>query len=215
MAKVRLNGQEEICHVKNTGRCRELLIPGREISVERSLNPGRKTKYDLIAVFTGEEWINIDSQVPNRVVEEWLSDSGLFSDRAVIQRERKYRSSRFDFCVEDGDRKAYMEVKGVTLKEDGTARFPDAPTSRGVKHLEELIRCVEEGYEAYLFFVIQMRGVHHLEPNWKTHPEFAETLQRAKNSGVKILAYDCQVGEDFIRLHKPVPVVTEKEEEYE
>ncbi len=213
VARVNLDGQEEVCHVKNTGRCRELLVPGREVSLEKSANPDRKTKYDLIGVFREDRWVNMDSQIPNRVVEEWLPGSGLFSPTADIYRERKYGNSRFDLYVEDGERKVYMEVKGVTLEEEGTARFPDAPTQRGVKHLEELGNCVENGYEAYLFFVIQMKGVHHLEPNRQTHPQFASALREAANRGVKVLAYDCRVGEDFIELDQPVPVRIEEERE--
>lgn len=213
VARVNLDGREEVCHVKNTGRCRELLVPGREVSLEKSANPDRKTKYDLIGVFREDRWVNMDSQIPNRVVEEWLPGSGLFSPTADIYRERKYGNSRFDLYVEDGERKVYMEVKGVTLEEEGTARFPDAPTQRGVKHLEELGNCVENGYEAYLFFVIQMKGVHHLEPNRQTHPQFASALREAANRGVKVLAYDCRVGEDFIELDQPVPVRIEEERE--
>lgn len=210
VARIKLDGQEEICHVKNTGRCRELLIPGSEISVQRSENLDRKTKFDLIAVRKKDQWVNIDSQIPNRVVEEWIKGSGLFSSKAVIRREKTYKSSRFDLYVEDGDRKVYIEVKGVTLEEEHTARFPDAPTLRGVKHLEELIRCMEDGYEACLIFVIQMKGVRHLEPNWDTHPEFARTLKKAKEAGVRILTYDCQVGEDYIWMDQPVPVVIQE-----
>ena len=159
IAYVEQAGKREICHVKNTGRCRELLVPGAEIYVQRQSNAARKTPLDLIAVKKGERLINIDSQAHNMAAAEWLRTSGMFGPGAVIKPECRYGNSRFDFYIENGERKAFMEVKGVTLEEEGIVRFPDAPTERGVKHLEELSVCKKAGYEAYVFFVIQMKGV--------------------------------------------------------
>ena len=169
VAYVEQAGKREICHVKNTGRCKELLYPGAELYVQRSENPNRKTPIDLIVVRKGEELINMDSQAPNKVVEEWLREGHLCSKEAKIKPECKYGNSRFDFYIEDGERRIFMEVKGVTLEEDGVARFPDAPTERGVKHLKELAECRKAGYEAYVFFVVQMKGIQRLEPNDRTH----------------------------------------------
>ena len=154
VAYVEQAGRREICHVKNTGRCRELLVPGAELYVQRSDNPARKTALDLIAVKKGSQWVNMDSQAPNKAAAEWLRQGGLGCREITIRPEYKYGDSRFDFFLEADGRKAFMEVKGVTLEEDGIARFPDAPTERGVKHIRELIRCLDAGYEAYVFFVI-------------------------------------------------------------
>lgn len=211
IAHVEIDGQTQICHVKNTGRCRELLLPGVPLILEDCQNPGRKTRYDVIAVKKKEQWINMDSQVPNKAAAEWISLSGIFSEKAVVKMEKKYGNSRFDLYIEDGSRQAFMEVKGVTLEEGGIARFPDAPTARGVKHMEELCKCVSEGYEAYVLFVIQMKGIEKFQPNWNTHREFGEALVRAKAAGVKLLAYDCVVTEDSIILDQPVPIDLETE----
>ena len=200
----------ETVHVKNTGRCRELLVPGAEVILETSDNPARKTKYDLICVNKSGRWINMDSQVPNQVAADWILNGRLFPEKISLKREKTYGNSRFDIYVESEYRKAFIEVKGVTLEEDGIVRFPDAPTARGVKHLEELIRAHEDGYEVYLFLVIQMKAVKYFEPNWKTHPEFGNTLKRAADAGVKILAYDCMVTEDAIEICDPVPVHLEQ-----
>ena len=206
VAYVEQAGKREICHVKNTGRCRELLLPGCEIYVQRQENLARKTPLDLIAVRKGEKLINMDSQIPNRVVEEWLRKGNLFGEDARIRTECRFGNSRFDFYVEAGERRIFMEVKGVTLEENGVARFPDAPTERGVKHVQELAVCQKEGYEAYLFFVIQMKGVSHLEPNDKTHPAFGKALRRAAAEGVHILAYDCIVKPDTIEIDRETEV---------
>lgn len=206
VAYVEQAGKREICHVKNTGRCKELLQPGAELYVQRSSNPQRKTPIDLIAVRKGRQLVNMDSQVCNRVVEEWLRQGNLCSPRAYIKPECKYGNSRFDFYIEDGERKIFIEVKGVTLEEEGVARFPDAPTERGVKHIQELVECLHAGYEAYVFFVIQMKGVHLLEPNDKTHPAFGAALRQAAKEGVKILAYDCMVQPDEIVIDKEIEV---------
>ena len=206
VAYVEQNGRQEICHVKNTGRCKELLLPGAELYVQRSDNPARKTALDLISVKKGEQWVNMDSQAPNKVVAEWLKAGRLGATDIYVKPECKYENSRFDFYLEYAGRKAFMEVKGVTLEEDGVARFPDAPTERGVKHMEELMRCVKDGYDAYVCFVIQMKGVTRLEPNDRTHPAFGETLRRAAEAGVKVLAYDCLVKPDELKIDREIKV---------
>lgn len=206
VAYVEQAGRREICHVKNTGRCRELLIPGAELYVQRSDNPARKTAIDLIAVKKGEQWVNMDSQAPNKAVAEWLKNGGLGTKDILVRPEYKYENSRFDFYLELDGRKAFMEVKGVTLEEEGIARFPDAPTGRGVKHIQELMRCRQAGYEAYLFFVIQMKGVHAFEPNDRTHPAFGEALREAQRKGVQILAYDCVVRPDEMRIDQRIEI---------
>lgn len=211
IAQVELQGQVETAHVKNTGRCRELLIPGVEVILEKSDNPSRKTGYDLIAVNKKGNWINMDSQIPNKAAEEWLMKGELFPEEITVHREKTYGNSRFDLYVESPCRKAFLEVKGVTLEEDGIARFPDAPTKRGVKHIQELIHCLEDGYEAYLLFVIQMKGIQRFEPNWKTHPQLGEALIQAREAGVKLLAYDCLVTEDSIVVENPVPILLEEQ----
>ncbi len=206
IAHIEIDGQTEICHVKNTGRCKELLIPNRAVFVQEANAPHRKTKYDLIAVYKGHELVNIDSQAPNKIFLEWLQHGYLFSQEAVIKPEAKYGNSRFDFYVEDGDRKAYIEVKGVTLEENGVALFPDAPTARGVKHVNELGACLQEGYEAYIVFIIQMKGVDSFSPNLKTHEAFGTALALAEAGGVNILALDCKVTPDTIEADAFVPV---------
>lgn len=208
-AQVMLNEKTEICHVKNTGRCKEMLIPGAKVYLEMAENPNRKTKYDLIAVKKGEKMINMDSQITNAAVEEWIKEGNLFSNLTYIRREKTFGKSRFDLYAEYDGKRAFVEVKGVTLEQEHVARFPDAPTQRGVKHVEELCRCVEEGYEAYLIFLIQMKGVTRLEPNWETHRQFGEALQKAAQIGVQILAYDCVVKADEIKMDQQVPVFLE------
>ena len=207
IAYVELNGQKETVHVKNTGRCAELLVPGASVYVQRSANPDRKTKWDLIAVEKGSRMINMDSQIPNRVVQEWIEGGALFENVTQIRPETTWGNSRFDLYVETGKRKIFIEVKGVTLERDGVCLFPDAPSDRAVKHLEELARAVKEGYEAYVFFVIQMRDVKYFTPNRETHPAFADALQKAAAAGVRVLAYDCEVSPDSIVVRDPVDVV--------
>ena len=207
IAYIEIDGKKETVHVKNTGRCAELLIPGATVYVQRSKKPERKMQWDLIAVEKGKRMINLDSQVTNGVVKEWIEAGNLFPSPDVVCMEKVYGKSRFDLYVEEGDRKAFIEVKGVTLEEDGVVRFPDAPTERGVKHVEELIQAVKDGYEAYLFFVIQMEHVRYFTPNERTHEAFAEALRKAKKAGVQILAYDCEVEKDRIQLKEAVPVV--------
>lgn len=197
---------KELCHVKNTGRCKELLTPDAVVYVQRNDNPARKTKLDLIGVKKGDYLINMDSQAPNGAVKEWLQAGNLFSKDAKIYQERTYGESRFDFYIEDGDRKIFMEVKGVTLEEDGVCRFPDAPTERGVKHIRELIRCMEDGYEAYLLFVIQMSPVKYLEPNDRTHKAFGDALREAAAAGVHVMARDCRIETDEIEIMDEVEV---------
>lgn len=206
IAEVEIQGKRETVHVKNTGRCKELLIPGTEVILEKSGNPNRKTKYDLICVNKQGRLINMDSQIPNKAAEEWIRKGGLFPEEVSIRPEKKYGNSRFDLYVESPVRRAFVEVKGVTLEEDNVVRFPDAPTVRGIKHVEELIHCVEEGYEAYLLLVIQMKGVKKFMPNWDTQPEFGQALIKAEKAGVKIIARDCLVTEDTIEIQEEVPV---------
>lgn len=188
----------ELCHVKNTGRCRELLLPGAEIYVQRNDRAGRKTKLDLITVRKDGHLVNVDSQVPNDVAAEWVLKSGFVSPEAVVKREKTYGNSRFDLYMEDGKRRIFMEVKGVTLEEEGVARFPDAPTERGIKHLNELIKARADGYEAAILFVIQMDYVKYMEPNYRTHAAFGEVLEQAAASGVQVMAIDCMIEADSI-----------------
>ena len=215
IAYVEILGNKETVHVKNTGRCAELLVPGATVYVQKAENPERKTKWDLIAVQKGDRIINMDSQIPNKVAEEWIREGHLFPNATLIRPETTYGNSRFDLYIEEENRKIFMEIKGVTLEQDNVVRFPDSPTERGVKHIEELIKAVEEGYEAYLLFVVQMSDVKYLAPNWKTHAEFGEALQRAKEAGVTILAVECLIGKDLIQITKPVPVVLEHENLYQ
>ena len=206
IAYVETEHGREICHVKNTGRCKELLTPDAVIYVQRNDNPARKTKLDLIGVEKGQYLINMDSQAPNAAVKEWLQSGNLFSENAKIFSEKTYGESRFDFYIEDGQRKAFMEVKGVTLEEDGVCRFPDAPTERGVKHIRELMKCMEEGYEAYILFVIQMSPVKYLEPNDKTHKAFGDALREAAGKGVRVMARDCMITIDSMEIMNEVEV---------
>lgn len=207
IAHVDINGSIEVCHVKNTGRCKELFVPGATVFLQKSSNPNRKTKYDLIAVIKNGILINVDSQIPNAVAAQWIENGGLFPDVTYLKREKTYGNSRFDLYVETPERKAFIEVKGVTLEDEGLACFPDAPTERGVKHVQELCKCINDGYEAYILFVIQMKGVRSFSPNWKTHPAFGEALLAAEKAGVHILAYDCDVTKDSIRIRSAVPIL--------
>jgi len=211
IALVDINEKKETVHVKNTGRCRELLLPGATVYLYESDNTDRKTKYDLISVEklcddNKTLLINMDSQIPNDVTEEWLRQGNLFSKNAKIKREFKYNNSRFDFYIEDNGRKILLEVKGCTLESKGIALFPDAPTERGVKHINELIDSIDEGFEAYILFVIQMKGITHFEPNNATHKAFGDALRKAHNNGVNVLAYDCIVTPESIKIDKEVKV---------
>ena len=211
IAYVEIDGQEAVVHVKNTGRCRELLVPGSRVYLAHSDNPTRKTGYDLIAVEKKRAdgstlLINMDSQVVNAVAEEWLRGGTLFSPSALIRREVTWGNSRFDFYVEDGARRAFLEVKGVTLEADGVTSFPDAPTERGVKHLRELISCVDHGLEAYLLFVVQMKDVRCFHPNDRMHEAFGSVLREAAAKGVRVLAYNCSVFPDEISMDREITV---------
>lgn len=211
VGRVLLDGQTVSAHIKNTGRCRELLYPGATVLLRPVADPSRKTKYDLAIVRRADgALVSIDSTVPNAVAAAYLPVSGLFSPTARILREKSFGSSRFDLYVEDGERRAYVEVKGVTLCEEQyrVARFPDAPTERGVKHLRELIECVRAGYEAYLLFVVQTTGVREVRPNDRTHPVFGETLRQAKAAGVGIMAIGCRVYDSGeVVPDTPIPVI--------
>lgn len=206
IALVEIGGCIESCHVKNTGRCKELLQPGVTVFLQEGDNPRRKTKYSVIGVIKGERYINMDSQAPNKAVYEWLNGGGLFQDITYFKAEKTYKSSRFDFYVETSEKKVFIEVKGVTLEENGVVIFPDAPTQRGVKHIKELCECLREGYEAYIIFVVQMKDVRYFKPNDATDPEFSEALREAAKEGVQILAMDCQVTMNEMVIMDPVPV---------
>lgn len=215
IAYVDIDGQKETVHVKNTGRCKELLRPGAVVYLQEFDPSARKTKWDLIAVEKNGRIINMDSQIPNKVVKEWLESGGLFRKVTKIQPEYTYGDSRVDLYVEADGKKVLIEVKGVTLEEEGRVRFPDAPSERAVKHVEELKRAVGEGYEAYIFFVIQMKDVRYFTPNMDTHPAFGEALREAALAGVHVIAYDCRVDCDHIALADEVKVVLEEPELYE
>ena len=205
IAHVAIDGAETVVHVKNTGRCRELLVPGATVYVERSANPQRKTAYDLIAVEKGGRLINMDAQAPNRVFREF---AGVFDPTAeAVHPEFTYGQSRLDFCLTTPAGLHLVEVKGVTLEEGGHTRFPDAPTERGIKHLRELERAVAEGHRATVFFVIQMADVLDFAPNDVTHPAFGQALRHAAAAGVEVAAYDCAVTADTLSIRRPVPVV--------
>ena len=197
IAHVEIDGETENVHVKNTGRCKELLLPDCRVGLFKSDNPNRKTRYDLVSVYKEKiGWINMDSQAPNKVVLEWLRRQGL----DYIKPEYTYGDSRIDFYMERDGAKYLMEVKGCTLEIDGIGYFPDAPTERGVKHLRELTRAVSDGYKAYIAFVIQMEGVNEVRPNELMHREFAEALHEAQKAGVKVLFLTCGVSMGALRI---------------
>lgn len=207
-----INGEIEKIHVKNTGKCKELLVPGYEVYLEESSNPARTTKYSLIAVKKGDRLINMDSQVTNKMVYEALEDKSLIlpgfgEEITLIKPEKTYGNSRLDVYVEGKTKKAFIEVKGCTLEIDGVVKFPDAKTERGVKHVKELIKAKEEGYLAYIIFVIQMEDVLYFTPNVDMHKEFGDVLKEADEKGVKVLAYDSKVEIDNIILNNPVKVI--------
>lgn len=207
IAYIDVDGKVEVCHVKNTGRCKEILVKGCKVFVQEFDSKIRKTKFDLISVYKGNRLINIDSQVPNKMFSEWVKLGNLFKDIKVFKSEVFYKNSRFDFYVEYEDKKAFIEIKGVTLENEGVVLFPDAPTSRGVKHLKELVSAREEGYEAYVIFIVQMEGVKYFTPNYETHKEFGDTLSFCKNNGVNILAFDSVVLKDEIYIKDSVKVL--------
>ena len=218
IARVEVDGGEETVHVKNTGRCKELLVPGCTVYLEKSPNPGRKTKFDLVAVEKAGGrrpplLVNMDAQAPNKVFGEWMAagqGAGLGLPKPTLLRpETAWGTSRFDFYWEgpEAGRKGFVEVKGCTLEEDGLALFPDAPTERGVKHLRELTACREAGFEAAVCIVIQMEGMTAFSPNDRTHPEFGAALRDARRAGVKVLAVECAVTPDSLVMTRPVPVL--------
>lgn len=197
IAEVEVNGCKETVHVKNTGRCKELLIPGSEVFLTEPGTPGRKTRYDLVAVRKNTGVLfNIDSQAPNKVAKEWLKTQDF--DKVIP--EYTYGNSRIDFYMERGDERYLMEVKGCTLEVDGIGYFPDAPTERGVKHLRELAAATKKGYKAMIAFVIQMEGVSEVRPNIEMHPEFGTAFEEAKASGVDILFLKCRVEPDSLMI---------------
>ncbi len=213
IAYVNIGGRTEKVHVKNTGRCKELLVEEGTVYLEKNEKLGRTTNYDLIAVRKGERLINMDSNAPNKAVGEWLWKKELFPSLKSVRAEKTYKNSRFDFYVETQEDKVFLEVKGVTLERENGAYFPDAPSERAVKHVEELIEAAGEGYKAYILFIIQMKGIDFFAPNIETHPEFARALKKAREAGVEILAYDCRVTQDSMEIADFVPVRLETGEE--
>ncbi len=205
IAHIEIGGKEELCHVKNTGRCKELLTPGATVFCADLPSPTRKTRYDLIAVQKGDRLINMDSQAPNAAAYQWLSAGGL-GEITDLRPETREGDSRFDFSFTKDGKPCFLEVKGVTLENNGVCAFPDAPTTRGVKHLRELARLAEAGFGAYVLFVIQMENVQYLHPNDATDPAFGEALRMAKKAGVQVLSFDCTVTPDSMVIGKEVPV---------
>ena len=205
IAHVEINGKEEICHVKNTGRCKELLTPNAQVWCQEFDSPTRKTKYDLIAVQKGQRLINMDSQAPNAAAKTWLQGGGL-GEITNLRAEVFHGDSRFDFSFEKDGKTCFLEVKGVTLETDGVCAFPDAPTTRGVKHLKGLTQAVKDGYGGYVLFVIQMEDVRYLHPNDATDPAFGAALREAASTGVQVLAMDCHIESDSMQISKPVEV---------
>ena len=206
IAHVEIGGETEIVHVKNTGRCRELLPVGAQVWCQKSGNPSRKTKYDLITVRKGSRLINMDSQAPNLAAKEWLAAGGL-GKIENLRAETRHGDSRFDFSFTKDGKTCFLEVKGVTLENDGICAFPDAPTERGARHLRGLTEAAKEGYGSYVLFVIQMADVKHLFPNDATDPEFGKALREAAANGVQVLAVDCHVTVDEMNIRSFVPVV--------
>ena len=206
VAKVELEGREETVHVKNTGRCRELLVPGRTVWLTAGCNPARKTKYDLVAVDKDGLLVNMDAQAPNQVFAEWVRQGQFVPHLTLLRPETTWGDSRFDFYWEAGERRGFAEGKGCTLEEGGHTRFPDAPTQRGVKHLHELAACKAAGYEAAVCFVIQMEGMVDFAPNDLTHPAFGQALRQAQAAGVQVLALGCAVTPSSLRITHPLPV---------
>lgn len=206
IAHIEIDGKTEICHVKNTGRCRELLLPGAEVYVVPATNPDRKTRFDLVAVRRGEAMINIDSIAPNLAFGKWVEKSGFFGKLCTIRPECTFRSSRFDFYLETDAEKIFCEVKGVTLTENGIVRFPDAPTERGSKHLRELMECIRSGFSAHVFFIAQMEDVQYFTPNRTMDPVFADTLLEAARLGVGVHCLSCNVTPSSMEIKDFVPV---------
>lgn len=206
IAEVLLDDEIAVCHVKNTGRCRELLVPGATVYLNEAASAKRKTKFDLIAVEKQELLINMDAQAPNQVFREYVEQGELLPNITCVRPEYRLGDSRFDFYIEQGDNGHLVEVKGVTLEEEGIMRFPDAPTERGVKHIKGLIKALNEGFTCWICFVIQMSGAKYLTPNDKTHPEFGQALRAAKAAGVHVVALECDVTPDSLTITHEVPV---------
>lgn len=207
IANVEIMGKKEVVHVKNTGRCKELLTAGATVFCEKSNNPNRKTQYDLISVYKGERLINMDSQAPNKVFYEYLQSGKCYKDLTYIKGEYTYGDSRIDFYCESEKEKFLIEVKGVTLENDGVVMFPDAPTLRGIKHIDELIKAKKNGYRTAVAFVIQMDNVKYFTPNKATHKDFADALKRAEKAGVEILCLDCIVTENTLKINDKVEYI--------
>ena len=207
IAKVEIDGQEETVHVKNTGRCKELLVPGCTVWLEKGTNSNRKTKYDLVAVDKDGLLVNMDAQAPNKVFAEWANAGSFVPGLTLLRPETAWGKSRFDFYWEAGGRRGFVEVKGCTLEDDGFCRFPDAPTERGVKHLNELVSCMNDGFEAAVCFVIQMEGMKSFSPNDATHPAFGDALRAAEQAGVRVLAVGCHVEPNRLAITHTIPVV--------
>jgi len=207
VSEIEISGKRAICHVKNTGRLKELLFSGATVLVEESDNPARKTAYDLIAVENNGQIVNIDSQAPNKIAAEWLPKSGLFPAETTFKPEVKHGISRLDFCAETPSEKIWIEVKGITLNDNGVAKFPDAPTERGIKHLKELTEIVQNGDAAMVLFVVQMKGITAVAPNDKTHPQFGDALRAAASAGVQIVAVDCIVKPGEIYADSILPIL--------
>lgn len=207
IAEIDINGNREIAHVKNTGRCKELFVAGADIYVQEFDTSARKTKYDIVSVYKGNRLINIDSQVPNKAFEEYAKQGHFIDSLTLLKGEVTYKNSRFDFYAEADERKMFIEIKGVTLEKDNVCLFPDAPTLRGVKHLTELIDAVKNGFEAYVVFVIQLDNVKHFTPNYETHNEFGQMLQCAKANNVKLIAITSTVTADSITFAKHIPII--------
>ena len=210
IAHVEVNGVEEVCHVKNTGRCRELLIPGAKVWLVESDNPARKTRFDLVAVEKvrgdGTLLVNMDSQAPNHMFREWAEEGNFRPGLKILRGETTFGNSRFDYYWEDSEKRGFVEIKGVTLEQDGVVRFPDAPTERGVKHLEELIAAKAAGYESAVCFIVQMEGMKHMEPNDATHPAFGEALRKCAAAGVEVFALECETAPGYVKAVRPIPV---------
>ena len=206
IAHVLVDGETVVCHVKNTGRCAELLRPGVPVYLEKSRNPARKTAWDLVAVEKGDLLINMDAQAPNRVFLEWAQSGHFRPGLTLLKPETTFGASRFDFYWETALDRGFVEVKGVTLEEDGVVRFPDAPTLRGVKHLEELAAARQAGYQAALCFIVQLAGAKYVQPNDVTHPQFGQALRQAAAAGVEVFALGCSVTPDSLTAMDPVPV---------
>ena len=205
VAAVVLDGDEILVHVKNTGRCREILVPGATVILSDSGNPDRKYRYDLVAVYKGDLLVNIDSQAPNRAFASYARGSGIFGKSPEVHQERTHGDSRFDFYVESDGRRIFAEVKGVTLENDGVCMFPDAPTERGTKHVRGLVDCVREGFDAYVVFVVQMCGMRYFTPNRETDPVFSDALKEAERGGVRIVCLECSVSENGMEIIGTIP----------